>query len=312
MTPGAALSAEARPTVGQFLMEAMPEYADGIWDDMFSTPWQFSGMALAALGYAADGDHSAWHRLDPPTVPDQLPRWDDIAQVVLTVLLQRGEIEYRISDGSRHVRPPSPDQFVIRQIDPPPPEPPKPNIAAAHGCGPASLAADRMPLLEVLGLVADGAWTQDAELALWREQPRAWEMEVTADPRFHKGLDLCLSTMSEEVVETMHDLAEVTPEDVYAAVARQEQANAELIRKYPAQAKFDRTVTRDGQFHSLIFDAKHQMNDLFFAGWRLLEGWLAPTEQSRALPLFHDPLAMDMRKAAFTEMGLAFPAEVPR
>lgn len=304
------LAPETRPMVAEYLMASMPEFEDGVWDDQASSAWQFAGMALEALGYASEGEHNrAWHRLDPPQMPAALPRWDDSAVVVLSVLAQRGEIEYRQRDGARY-EPPAPKGFVTWRPSNPPPAP-LPNIAAAQGSGPAYARPERIPLLEGLGLVKDGAWTQDAELLLWREQPQAWKKDLPQDPRFETGLKLCLRTMPAGVAETMRDLAQITAQDVDAAVVRQERANAELVEKYPAQAKFDRRVTREGKFRSLVFIARCQMDDLFYAGWRLQDGWLSGAQKAQALPLFHDPLAHDMRAAAFTAMGLEFPEVVP-
>jgi hypothetical protein len=301
-------------TVGEYLGSALPKNKErGGWYDMASSSWQFGCSALAALGLAERTDWGA-RPLAKPVSTDVEPRWDDICVVVLAVLSQRHEITYRQADGSVYT-PPKPQgtvQWTIVYPEGQEPKVPAPNIAADHGCGPAHIVDEHLPLLKVLGLVADGAWTEQAEMVLWRRQPRAWDLNIIEDTRFGDGLAHCLETMPQDVVEAMSNLANITAEDVAVAVARQEAANADLIAQYPLQARFDRTVTCDQEFRGLVFIAENQMNDLFFNGWRLEDGWLTDTEKRRALPLFHDPLAIQMRRAAFTEMGLAFPLEVPQ
>jgi hypothetical protein len=303
----------AKP-VGEYLGSALPTNKErGGWYDLASSSWQFGCSALAALGLAERTDWGALP-LAKPIEPDMPPRWDDICVVVLAVLAQRREITYRRADGSVYTPPKGRGYMDWTIVYPEGQEPktPAPNIAAGHGCGPAHILDDHLALLESLGLVANGAWTPDAEMVMWRKQPHAWDLNVIEDTRFDDGLAHCLETMPQDVVEAMSNLANITAEDVAAAVARQEAANADLIAQYPLQARFDRTVTCDQEFRGLVLIAENQMNDLFFNGWRLEDGWLTDTEKRRALPLFHDPLAIQMRRAAFTEMGLAFPLEVPQ
>ncbi|KMW57901.1 hypothetical protein AIOL_002869 [Candidatus Rhodobacter oscarellae] len=305
-----AFAQHMRPVAAEYLTQALPKQDPDGWNDQALTAWQFGCMALASLGYASLQKWGASRRT-PARDPKVWPRWDDIAWVVLSVLAQRREIEYRQRDGTRFVAPARDGQLIVKRISPPPPAPPEPNIQAAHGAGHAFVRPEHLPLLEVLELVENGAWSARAELLLWRAQPRAWGMSIQEDARFQSGLERCLDTMPQDVVETMHDMADIDAEKVDASVAQQEQANADLIAKHPAQAKFDRTVSREGQFKGLIFHAKTQMDRLFFEGWRLQEGWLDGENRTRALPLFHDPLAMQMRQAAFDALGLAFPREVP-
>ena len=339
------------PVIG-YLAGTLPPLEHGGrvgWEHMFASAWQFGVMALVALGHAEEHGSGAW-RIDTPRRPEVLPRWDDICRVVLCVATQTRAISYRLPDGSVYEPPRTGAQFTVRRINPEGQKPvvPAANIAAAYGLGPALAATDRdmaeraaqmeasgaamaewrkragvpaseldqrretavapavFPVLEALGLVRDGAWTAEAELVLWRAQPRAWDMAVEDDDRFRAGLERCLATMPQEIVETMHDRARITAEDVAAAVAWQEAHNGEL------HARQGRTVTAEGQLRGLVFRAESAMDDLFFEGWRLEDGWLSRAETSRALPLFHDPLARQMRAAAGAAMGLCFPMEVSR
>lgn len=47
----------------------------------------------------------------------------------------------------------------------------------------------------------------------------------------------------------------------------------------------------------LIFLRIHDLDWLFFSNWRLSDGWLSPLERKRAMEIFHDSLAIRMRRA---------------
>lgn len=306
-----------REAAAKYLMATLEtiETEDGVqaWYDYASSAQQFGCEALAALGYAT---REVWGATALPKafMPDVMPRWDDVARTVLAMMDQFYQIEYRLADGTRDTPPDRTGQFIITPIYPEGQEPevPSPNIAAANGLGPARLRDDLLLLLDTLGLTSKGAWSKQAELVLWREQPREWSMDVPEDPRFVEGLDRCRTTMPHEITETLYDLVLITPAEITEAVARQEQANADTIARNPSQSKSDRTVTREGRFRSLIRQAENEMDWLFFRLWRFNEGWLSDAEAKRALPLFHDPLAQQMRAATLTAMGLAFPQEMPQ
>jgi pellino protein len=40
---------------------------------------------------------------------------------------------------------------------------------------------------------------------------------------------------------------------------------------------------------------------MFYRRWRLSDGWLSAEESQRALEIFHDPLAQNMRRAVIRE-----------
>jgi pellino protein len=303
------VSLDQRAAVAEFLMDALPrERADGRdgWDDMAMTAWQFGCMALVSLGYAREEPWGASGV--EPHVPEVMPRWDDICTVVLAAMGQHETTSYRNLDGSVYVRPNKGFTVKVVYAEGQEPKIPEPNIRAARGCGPAFVSG-HAELFERLGLVADGPWTPDAEFVLWRAQPCAWDMAVPQGPRFATGLARCLETMPEEIVEALHDLTEIDAADGDASVARQEAADADLIARYPAQGRFERTVTREGQFRTLVSMAGGEMDGLFFRRWRLEDSWLG--EGAGALALFHDPLAQQMRAGLTAAMNLSFPQEVP-
>ncbi len=307
------LTPHMREATADYLMNTLPPRGREGWEDMAMTAWQFGCEALVALGYAQEKKWGA-SRITPAEPPTDMPRWDDIAWVVINVMDQRRDISFRTADGSCYEPTRKPGQFVVTPIYAEGQEPvlPPPNIAAAHGLGPARVDADLLPLLEALGLVQDDQWTEAAEFVFWRDQPRAWEMAVTDDPRFEAGIKRCLQTMPTAIVATLQDLVIITPDDIAAAVERQEAANADLVKRFPAQGKFDRTVSPDGQFRTLISVAQDKMDWHFFRGWRFVDGWLSDRERERALPLFHDRLAQQMRDTTLSAMGLEFPTEMPQ
>lgn len=48
---------------------------------------------------------------------------------------------------------------------------------------------------------------------------------------------------------------------------------------------------------SLVFASEGNLDMLFFRRWRLDDGWLSPQAAEQALEIFHDPLAIAMRRA---------------
>ena len=54
----------------------------------------------------------------------------------------------------------------------------RPNIAAAHGLGPAHAATETLQVLECLGLVEGGHWTAAAETLLWRKAVPVQDTDV--------------------------------------------------------------------------------------------------------------------------------------
>lgn len=44
-----------------------------------------------------------------------------------------------------------------------------------------------------------------------------------------------------------------------------------------------------------------ELDWLFYRRWRLSDGWLSDEASQRALEIFHDPLAQNMRRAVISE-----------
>jgi len=296
--------------VADWLEETLPREASGGrdgWNDLAMTAYQFGCDALVRLGRAREAPWGA-SRLAAPIAPDVYPRWDDICVVVLSLADQQGLISYRQADGS--VAPPRGTSGVrITRLHPRPTEPPEPNIAAAHGCGPARADEGLLPVLNALGLTKDAAWTQAAEFALWREQPRAWDLDVPSDPRFALGLVLALASLPQDIGDALAALAD--PQ--IPTMAEQEARNAVYLEElgFPPNPRSGK-LTAEGVRASALFVAETQIDDLFYARWRLLDGWLT-ADDPEVMNIFHDPLARQMRHAVVAHLHSDSPiAQEPR
>lgn len=276
-----------------FLERNLPALDDGSgWQDMAVTACQIGCEALVALGRA---DATGWgaSRRAAPRRPAMPPRWDDLCVAVLGLARQQGQLAYRLPDGS-----PQPERagdFIIRRIGAP--SPPPPNIAAAHGLGPALARSELLALLDRLGLVADGAWTPAAEPVLWRVQPGAWGMRIEADPRFRRAVEAAVATLPAGVRAEMDRLVTITDEDVAQAMAAQQARIAEARRTYGPDARIAPARDAEQARRGLEFRAAQDLDRIFFRRWRLDGGWLSGAEAERALEVFHDPLARQMRLA---------------
>lgn len=140
-------------------------------------------------------------------------------------------------------------------------------ISRAHGLGLAHADSEAASVLEAFGLVKGGEWTKVAETVLWRDNPEEWSIDFVNDRRF---------------IEAASHACERMPSSVRENIERLVQASEGDPR---------------GSRH-------HDLDDLFFRLWRLDDGWLSPSEARRSLAIFHDPLAIAMRK---TVMSRLFP-----
>lgn len=268
------------------------------WDHMSSTAYQFGCMALAALGQATKTPWGAIPR-EPATLPDLLPRWDDIYCAVLALASHQSAISYRCADGTV---PPSTRHSTAHWVVTGTPPPPAPNITAAHGLGPAHATPDVIVVLQSLGLIANGRWTAAAELVFWRKQPRAWEMKIMADPRFAFAVANALETLPKAMQAKIAQLTKISQADIAAHIAQHELARADTLARFGQ--KVWRTPLPDAAcaIKSLEFMRRNELDWLIFRHWRLADGWLAPDEAKRALEIFHDPLAIQMRKLVLSQL----------
>jgi len=306
MTASNDMSEDWTTDVIRFLSQALPtcDHGDG-WDHYFMTAYQIGCDALVALGQAKETDWGAVPSAHP-RLPNILPRWDDICVAVLFMAGQNNLVEYRRSDVSA---PSSTLGFTVRGAPPAPP-----NIAASHGLGPARAAPELLQTLVSLNLVANGQWTDVAETVLWRDEPKEWQMNITADPRFVEAVTYAFKTMPEGIRVEIVRLVSITEADL-AEKKTQLLTGVENMRaEYGPQANIHTDVTPEGLRRSLEFSRRHDLDWLFFRRWRLPDGWLTSEGAKKTLNIFHDPLAIAMRRAVIARLfpGLSFMIDGPR
>lgn len=279
-----------------FLYDAWPvqqgiEPGRNGWDHKFSTSYQISCMVLVALGEAEETPWGAVP-LAAPRLPEVLPLWEDVAVAVLWLAGQQWLLSYRKMDGSPEVR--RAGGFTVVRIGAPPPAPP--NILAGPGSGPALAAPVVVTALEALGLVADGRWTAAAEPVLWRGMPGAWGLTFQEDARVLAAVEAALATLPGAMRDQIDALMRITEEAVSASLARNLAAREEQrlrLGREPTYPVFTAEMARRG----LAFRREGDLDWLFFCHWRLGRGWLDEATAARALEVFHDRLAITVRRA---------------
>lgn len=279
--------------VVKFLSENLYRETDEGWDHCCSSAYQMGCEAIIALGQADETDWGAARR-KCPELPSTLPRWDDICIAVLGLVQQNGKLVYFLSDGGKPLEGVGWTVFVPVTGTKPVA---MPNIAATGAAGPAKAAPDVLPVLESLGIVAGGRWTDAAELVLWREQPNAWSMEVPNDPRFAAAVQKAVSTTPDDIRAKMTRLTTVTDDDVAAACVLHSAFYKEMRDRYGPKARISPTPTVEIARSRLVSGRQDKLDWLFFRRWRPPDGWLSEDEAKRALYIFHDPLAIQIRRA---------------
>lgn len=268
------------------------------WHDMASTAYQIGCMALVRLGFADETDWGAIPK-DHPEKPETLPRWDDICISVLWLAEQQGKLSYRLPDGSvppDHIG----NRFVIVRKGAPPPPPP--NISACFGLGPAFCQPEVLKLLEHLGLISFGRWTEEAVFVLWRTSPRNWDLDCTNDDRFLDAVRKAVTSMPDEVASEISKLIVITDGDISALINRHAAAIAEGREKYGPKARFGKVPSVEQARRSLEFSRRNELDWVFFRRWRIDDGWLSEKEASRSVSIFHDQLAISVRKSVLQRL----------
>lgn len=295
------LTGERAAAVVAFVQAAWPVQVEGDpprrgWNDMALTAYEVACDALVALGEAEDTEWGAVAKADP-RLPEVLPLWKDIAVAVLWLARQQNLLTYRQRDGS--LPPPRGGGFVVQRIGGPPLLPP--NILAGPGSGPARVAAVVIPVLEALGLARDGRWTAEAETVLWRGMPAAWDLRFETDLRFLAAVEASVATMPGAVREEIDRLMRIGAADVAASMAESERAHEDLAIRFARPSPTPPSTTEQAR-RSLLGRRAHDLDRVFFRHWRLGRGWLEEAQSRRRLEIFHDGLAIAMRKAVVARL----------
>lgn len=283
----------------RFLSENLPGNSEAGWEHHFTTAYQIGCEALAALGQADETSRGAVPR-DSPTLPEILPRWDDVSVAVLYLAAQNGLIGYVDSDDGVGSETEQRDKRNQELRHTP--------IAAAHGLGMARATPDALATLQALGLVNGGCWTKAAETVLWRDNPVEWSIDFTNDARFIDAVVQASECMPDNVRAETDQLVRITDEDVAAWETHCTVYSEELSARFGAQLVKMRPKTPVEVRAALEGLRRYDLDWLFFRRWRLGDGWLSPAETRRSLEIFHDPLAIAMRKAVIGRLYAHIPA----
>ncbi|MBC7147629.1 MAG: hypothetical protein H5U24_19895 [Thioclava marina] len=239
-------------------------------------------MALVKLGFADATDWGAAPK-DVPEQPATMPRWDDICISVLWLANQQNKLSFRLPNGRL-------------------PPPPTPNITARFGLGCAFCNDDVLLLLQQLGLVSNGRWTQQAEFILWRTSPKNWSLDFLRDERFLDAVQKATATIPDEITAEILELTEISEERIDELIAWHEEKLAEGREKYGPKARLGEVPTRERAQRSLEFSRRNAIDWVFFRRWRIEDGWLSTTEAEAALDIFHDRLAISMRREVMKDL----------
>jgi hypothetical protein len=243
--------------------------------------YQMGCEALVALGHAEATSYGARPR-DAPQLPDRPPRWDDVCCAVLTLAAQNGLLRYVGPEGFTYSMPSTAGRTAA--------------IGSAHGLGPAVSTSEIISVLELLSLIDDGRWTAEAELVLWREQPREWRMDISADPRFLEAVAVAAGTMPVEIRRTFDRLTTITEVEVREQVERAGQTRTEHAWRGLTFVSAPAPKSAAEALERIALVRSGELDWLFFRHWRLDTGWLAPGQTTCTLAIFHDPLAVAVRK----------------
>lgn len=281
----------------RFVKDNLPvlDHTSEEWDHMCVTAFQYGCDALIAFGQAEETGRGA-RPLAHPRLPNILPRWDDICITVLSLASQCGLLSYRLPDGCES--PAAAAWWGRREDEIMPP----PNIMAAHRLGPAHAAPEVLELLDALGLIRGNGWTPAAETVLWRKEPPEWGLNITADLRFQQALDRAANEMPADIRRELDRLVTITEADVTEGLIRREAHQDGLSAEYGACRVICLPLTRESVRQGLTFVRIHDLDWLFFSNWRLPDGWLSPPARKQAMEIFHDRLAIPMRRAVVTRL----------
>lgn len=274
----------ARP-VAEFLSYNIPYNHEVGWQHSHMTAYEVGCVALVALGQAHGTVGGAKPRRFPER-PSSPPRWDDISTTVLYVATQTNQLQYRPLDS--HVQSSKADHREDRSLT---------NIAAANGAGPAYATFNTYLVLEALGLVKAGHWTQAAETVLWRNNPMEWNLDFARDARFIRAAFDAAAAVPDDIRSEIDAIVASVGEEMWLKQA----PNVENAGKSGPPLDFETVPPgMPNYLPSMLDSRRYDLDILFSRRWRLSGGWLSETEAKSALEIHHDALAISMRKAVIS------------
>lgn len=93
----------------------------------------------------------------------------------------------------------------------------------------------------------------------------------------------------------------ISAADVAACVAESERAHEELAIRFGRPSPTAPYTTEQAR-RSLLFRRENDLDWVFFRHWRLGRGWLDEDQSRRRLDIFHDGVAVAMRKAVVARL----------
>jgi pellino protein len=123
-----------------------------------------------------------------------------------------------------------------------------------------------------------------------------------------EAVKIACETMPDDIEDEMDRLVTITDDDVEKSATRTRNftdtnyANArrrgqEVAPPEIVPPEIDLARARAGVEHS----RSGKLDWMFYRRCRLSDGWLSAEESQRALEIFHDPLAQNMRRAVISE-----------
>ncbi|MBX5136076.1 hypothetical protein HJB79_23840 [Rhizobium lentis] len=276
----------------EFLRESLPVDSRSPlrWSDSSMTAYQLGCDALVALGQAERFGPGALAK-DCPRLPEILPRWDDVCVTVLGL----ADVTF-LHPGA----PTPPGRYQPGRTVP------DAGIAAYKTADAAQVTPDILPLLASLGLTENGRWTEASETILWRMD--GWKPSHLHDVRFMEAVKIACEVMPDDINNELDRLVTITDDDVEKSATRirdirdtnyanakrrgQDIAPPEIV---PPEIELARARA------SVEHSRSGKLDWMFYRRWRLSDGWLSDEESQRALEIFHDPLAQNMRRAVISK-----------
>lgn len=102
--------------------------------------------------------------------------------------------------------------------------------------------------------------------------------------------------------EEIDRLMRVTKAEVAEGVARSAAAVEEARLRWGPEAKIGPALTAEQVRLGMPRLRENALDWIFFRHWRLGRGWLDEAEAERALEIFHDRLAIAMRRAVVARL----------
>jgi hypothetical protein len=121
-------------------------------------------------------------------------------------------------------------------------------------------------------------------------------MSISTDPRFVNALEKACETIPADIRDEFSCLTVITDEDVEACMAQSNASNIEMRARFGPKAKLSAPWTEEQARRDLAFSRSDSIDWFFFRRWRISDGWLTSEQAANALEIFHDPLAMQMRR----------------